>query len=487
MQKPQSSKSGSSPRGRGKRTQSVGRDHGGGLIPARAGKTASWRWPSLPVKAHPRVGGENGGQGGDRRPLGGSSPRGRGKRSPHTPVKQAERLIPAWAGKTSHHHPPKQAPGAHPRMGGENGVMQVLKMMDPGSSPRGRGKRPFQASTASWARLIPARAGKTHIPDLEGAHLGAHPRAGGENPSERCAAAPGRGSSPRGRGKLSARETDWPRARLIPARAGKTPWATLKTLQQAGSSPRGRGKRLTASSRCISTGLIPARAGKTGGRTCPPASPAAHPRAGGENWLAFCAAWSFSGSSPRGRGKHIEPFTRPACVRLIPARAGKTFAGFAGSPAISAHPRAGGENQVIRVVVTCCGRLIPARAGKTGMTWHPARKTRAHPRAGGENFHLARALQRRGGSSPRGRGKLQGHGTKHRPRGLIPARAGKTDYRRNKPEGWRAHPRAGGENLSRYPGGEAWQGSSPRGRGKPKRLASNGVRPVAHPRAGGEN
>ena len=437
----------------------------------------------------------------------GSSPRGRGKRDGRLGHYRPGRLIPARAGKTAWQAGGRDGDRAHPRAGGENALPSIRLRASLGSSPRGRGKPRRGQRPPRLPGLIPARAGKTV--DVNGCFFGggAHPRAGGENPSERCAAAPGRGSSPRGRGKLSARETDWPRARLIPARAGKTPWATLKTLQQAGSSPRGRGKRLTASSRCISTGLIPARAGKTGGRTCPPASPAAHPRAGGENWLAFCAAWSFSGSSPRGRGKHIEPFTRPACVRLIPARAGKTFAGFAGSPAISAHPRAGGENQVIRVVVTCCGRLIPARAGKTGMTWHPARKTRAHPRAGGENEGHEAMSPVAPGSSPRGRGKRRARRPQRAVPRLIPARAGKTRTTICQMASGAAHPRAGGENVALLSQQKPMRGSSPRGRGKrvspklirlvarliPARAGKTATRPrprssrTAHPRAGGEN
>ena len=49
--------------------------------------------------------------------------------------------------------------------------------------------------------------------------------------------------------------------------------------------------------------------------------------------------------------------------------------------------------------------LIPARAGKTPPTWTQTPAVAAHPRAGGENRSLARDLDERVGSSPRGRGK----------------------------------------------------------------------------------
>ena len=70
------------------------------------------------------------------------------------------------------------------------------------------------------------------------------------------------------------------------------------------------------------------------------------------------------------------------------------------------------------------------------------------------------------GSSPRGRGKLVGLAVVVGGGRLIPARAGKTRLRLRRPIGWRAHPRAGGENHR-----------------SPRRRADD----WAHPRAGGEN
>ena len=72
---------GSSPRGRGKPRSSVRSGVTWGLIPAWAGKTPSAPGPVLHGRAHPRVGGENrvAFVTGDHES--GSSPRGRGKRS----------------------------------------------------------------------------------------------------------------------------------------------------------------------------------------------------------------------------------------------------------------------------------------------------------------------------------------------------------------------------------------------------------------------
>ena len=71
-------------------------------------------------------------------------------------------------------------------------------------------------------RLIPARAGKTQVSYHAGIDRRAHPRAGGENAAFAASIASYRGSSPRGRGKLSGLGVDVAQLRLIPARAGKT-------------------------------------------------------------------------------------------------------------------------------------------------------------------------------------------------------------------------------------------------------------------------
>ena len=95
------------------------------LIPAHAGKTASWRWPSLPVKAHPRSRGENTTSRGSRPRRSGSSPLTRGKRGWRATDVVARGLIPAHAGKTSSPPSNRSAASAHPRSRGENSMSAV--------------------------------------------------------------------------------------------------------------------------------------------------------------------------------------------------------------------------------------------------------------------------------------------------------------------------------------------------------------------------
>ena len=173
-----------------------------------------------------------------------------------------------------------------------------------------------------------------------------------------------------------------------------------------------------------------------------------------------------AGSSPRGRGK---PTVRRGILdrrRLIPARAGKTFQVDVETNGDEAHPRAGGENPLSRPAQAQTGgssprgrgkrlrfglrgggdRLIPARAGKTARSEDPRGWSQAHPRAGGENARRLKHGRDGDGSSPRGRGKPRGLRRVASRRRLIPARAGKTARRRSAHTPPWAHPRAGGEN-----------------------------------------
>ena len=112
--------------------------------------------------------------------------------------------------------------------------------------------------------------------------------------------------------------------------------------------------------------------------------------------------------------------------------------------------------------------LIPARAGKTGTCVSLRSPAWAHPRAGGENTAAAALTFGTTGSSPRGRGKQRRLFRAPLPRRLIPARAGKTDAANDEGVCWPAHPRAGGENVKVRVLTPYEGGSSPRGRGKQK-------------------
>ena len=131
-------------------------------------------------------------------------------------------LIPAWAGKTAQAPNGEERPRAHPRVGGENTSGGLHPCWDPGSSPRGRGKRPRFRYCRAPGRLIPAWAGKTTVGIGRKLSQWAHPRVGGENDFDIELLASVLGSSPRGRGKPKRPPRRPGSYRLIPAWAGKT-------------------------------------------------------------------------------------------------------------------------------------------------------------------------------------------------------------------------------------------------------------------------
>ena len=172
------------------------------LIPARAGKTSRPSRRRSRFWAHPRACGENRF---DTDPLladSGSSPRVRGKLDDATPMLDGSE--------------------AHPRACGENGGETGEDLTTDGSSPRVRGKPHDHLDRGRHDRLIPARAGKTCPTTSDSTRASAHPRACGENVQGFPAAPMNPGSSPRVRGKPRAVRRRRPGRGLIPARAGKT-------------------------------------------------------------------------------------------------------------------------------------------------------------------------------------------------------------------------------------------------------------------------
>ena len=294
----------------------------------------------------------------------GSSPLAQGKPQVTVEGTVEEGLIPADAGKTRCTPRPRrlcpaqprsrgendcwiggcQWSKAHPRSRGENAqVLRPVKILQ-GSSPLTRGKPLAALVFPALARLIPAHAGKTLGAPVRSDRTAAHPRSRGENLGRAGQVRPDRGSSPLTRGKHAA-------------------------LVGAGHD----------------RGLIPAHAGKTIKAGTVAAIEAAHPRSRGENIDANSDPAIAQGSSPLTRGK-------------------RGFAGRADKPT----------------------GLIPAHAGKTCFwSWLRA-ASRAHPRSRGENATMEDMQAAMQGSSPLTRGKPVRIDGDRAVLGLIPAHAGKT-------------------------------------------------------------
>ena len=213
---------GTSPRTRGKlRTLGLGR---GAFrnIPAHAGKTIIFRVVPAVNEEHPRARGENASPMWPEVIRMGTSPRTWGKRERNKMFLPDTGNIPAHAGKTTSEFTVVKSEEEHPRARGENCENSKTPRPGRGTSPRTRGKPPHSALTLRYSRNIPAHAGKTLCSKTSGSKKAEHPRARGENGNTDRSAGMRSGTSPRTRGKrITPQSTEW-RIRNIPAHAGKT-------------------------------------------------------------------------------------------------------------------------------------------------------------------------------------------------------------------------------------------------------------------------
>ena len=257
---------GSSPRVRGRLTDTLHRRAGQGLIPACAGQTVERRVADGHAGAHPRVCGADGLNHWEPGTLAGSSPRVRGRPQLRAGHRGLPGLIPACAGQTSYTMLNLEADGAHPRVCGADTKYNVTIKTFPGSSPRVRGRQYALAVRDRLRGLIPACAGQTD---------------GG-----RCGKGSGEGSSPRVRGRHHACQASPTTHRAHPRVCGA-------------DIPEAVGRR-------AGEGLIPACAGQT---------------------RQTKRVWSAVRAHPRVCGADCRlVFFVPASVGLIPACAGQTTA-----------------------------------------------------------------------------------------------------------------------------------------------------------------
>ena len=130
-------------------------------IPAYAGKTSSSSPLSSFRSEHPRVCGENTVRAISGRSRSGTSPRMRGKLRPKLGFTRSLRNIPAYAGKTMAPAIMGVVGAEHPRVCGENSLIVLRNKSSWGTSPRMRGKRRKAQKGLGRLRNIPAYAGKT--------------------------------------------------------------------------------------------------------------------------------------------------------------------------------------------------------------------------------------------------------------------------------------------------------------------------------------
>ena len=151
----------------------------------------------------------------------GSSPRVRGKVKAARPMPVYSGIIPAGAGKSTSTSLRRTSPEDHPRGCGEKRQDTGAHGRALGSSPRVRGKVSALPFRAYALRIIPAGAGKSRRDRHQGQDRQDHPRGCGEKRSAKRSLSAAVGSSPRVRGKGSDITATRGAVGIIPAGAGK--------------------------------------------------------------------------------------------------------------------------------------------------------------------------------------------------------------------------------------------------------------------------
>ena len=219
-----------------------------------------------------------------------------------------------------------------------------------------------------------------------------------------------------------------------------------RAVGDIGLSPRGRGKLSYEYGSGNNIGSIPAWAGETVAAVVRVVPFRVYPRVGGGNARRNYEPRRRYGLSPRGRGKPRSRKMAVKVVRSIPAWAGETSRQPLSWMSSEVYPRVGGGNELEKVNGRIggglsprgrgklqrrgrrhrLGRSIPAWAGETAAGACLHLPGEVYPRVGGGNGRDIDHRRESGGLSPRGRGKLHPAQVIAEQRRSIPAWAGET-------------------------------------------------------------
>ena len=355
--------SGPSPRARGSLTNTPALEMPARSIPASAGKPETADSCASRPGVHPRERGEAAVRGGSSGHRPGPSPRARGSRRIPRCGRVIRRSIPASAGKPSAPATSVHIAQVHPRERGEAWPVAALRPVAAGPSPRARGSRLRHRPVRMRQGSIPASAGKPSVIRCTVFSQSVHPRERGEAGQRLDFGQRALGPSPRARGSRRSSRRSSRRLGSIPASAGK-PWcfrrlldaervhprergeammvATLSALSR-GPSPRARGSHPPPGRRARRARSIPASAGKPRGGRPRRRSRQVHPRERGEAGRRGPRRPSPQGPSPRARGSLYLRGALRTVDGSIPASAGKPEDESFSRLLHSVHPRERGE------------------------------------------------------------------------------------------------------------------------------------------------
>ena len=173
--------------------------------------------------------------------MAGSPPHARGRHRVAPRRTRQGRITPACAGKTT--APPSRRRGLrdHPRMRGEDVELGVNPLLDSGSPPHARGRRPPWLRPVQSPGITPACAGKTNYLASNAHQIADHPRMRGEDYALTDPTTAATGSPPHARGRRGVRDLEGDRPRITPACAGKTRLRSSRG-QKPSDHPRMRGE-----------------------------------------------------------------------------------------------------------------------------------------------------------------------------------------------------------------------------------------------------
>ena len=253
---------GSSPRIRGKCWEYYRPAPRWGIIPANTGKISTAQRNTAARRDHPREYGENRIDNIKGSLDEGSSPRIRGKCALRIPHHAWTGIIPANTGKMSLTLKASQTWWDHPREYGENNPKLSGIVSVSGSSPRIRGKCGRSFAAVDLTGIIPANTGKMVRLTASIRRARDHPREYGENPAETVQAPLQPGSSPRIRGKWGSAPWLAVPGGIIPANTGKM-WRRRHGDWCPGDHPREYGENAKGLFPFATQwGIIPANTGK---------------------------------------------------------------------------------------------------------------------------------------------------------------------------------------------------------------------------------
>ena len=302
------------------------------------------------------------------RPENGTPPRARGRRHRRRVRGTDQRNTPACAGTIGRWSSPRAGSREHPRVRGDDLMVETGTRSYPGTPPRARGRRGEHRRQLLGRRNTPACAGTTvsvnevspappEHPRVRGddvlrgnpnpGNQGTPPRARGRpqrcrQPGDACGNTPACGGTTGDRSDLAWLIPEHPRVR------GDDSGSTVRRPVSRGTPPRARGRRLPRGAGPSGGRNTPACAGTTPGGTRPPAVGTEHPRVRGDDDQAGVVHPVTAGTPPRARGRHVQRGLDRHQRRNTPACAGTTLPGSALSPLRPEHPRVRGDDPAPR-------------------------------------------------------------------------------------------------------------------------------------------